>query len=167
MRRLPEQLLESELFDTKGCFTGAQQAKPGQTRRRRVLFSTRSARGPVGAARSSASSGNRSSCGSGTGTGRTCASYREQRDLRKAVERGDLPGSLLPAAGVRHSPCAAARTPARHSPPQRRVPPGDRQSFSRRPSDARRARHCSARWQGSVRELRNALERAAILCGEV
>jgi transcriptional regulator with GAF, ATPase, and Fis domain len=172
---LPDQLLESELFGyERGAFTGAQQSKPGQIELASggVLFLDE-----VSEMSSSAQAKflrvlqEREFQRLG-GTRLQKANVRviaaTNRDLRKAVERGDFREDLYYRLQVFDI----------HLPPLRDRKDdilllGDAflqdigKSFGRPPAgltrDAKDAllRHT---WPGNVRELRNALERAAILC---
>jgi transcriptional regulator with GAF, ATPase, and Fis domain len=172
---LPEQLLESELFGyERGAFTGAQQSKPGhiEVAAGGVLFldevseMSRSAQAKflrVLQEREFSRLG---------GTRLHKANVRiiaaSNRDLRKAVERGDFREDLfyrLQVFDIRLPPLRERRSDI--------VLLSDAflqeiaKSFGRPLAgltrDAREAllRHD---WPGNVRELRNALERAAILC---
>jgi transcriptional regulator with PAS, ATPase and Fis domain len=171
---LPEQLLESELFGyERGAFTGAQQAKPGQIELAAggVLFLDEvSEMSPSAQAKFLRVLQEREFQRLG-GTRLLKANVRiiaaTNRDLRKAVERGDFREDLfyrLQVFDIRLAPLRERRTDI--------VPLSDAflqeiaKSFGRPPAgltrDAREAllRHD---WPGNVRELRNALERAAIL----
>jgi transcriptional regulator with PAS, ATPase and Fis domain len=172
---LPEQLLESELFGyERGAFTGAQQAKPGQIELASggVLFLDEvSEMSPSAQAKFLRVLQEREFQRLG-GVRPLKANVRviaaTNRDLKKAVERGDFREDLyyrLRVFDIRLPPL--------------RERTGDilelseafladiARSFGRPPAgltrDAREAllRH---EWPGNVRELRNALERAAILC---
>jgi DNA-binding NtrC family response regulator len=172
---LPEQLLESELFGyERGAFTGAQQAKPGQIELAAggVLFLDEvSEMSPSAQAKFLRVLQEREFSRLG-GTRLHRANVRiiaaSNRDLRKAVERGDLREDLfyrLQVFDIRLAPLRERKSDI--------VPLSDAflqeiaKSFGRPPAgltrDAREAllRHD---WPGNVRELRNALERAAILC---
>jgi transcriptional regulator with GAF, ATPase, and Fis domain len=172
---LPEQLLESELFGyERGAFTGAQQSKPGQIELAAggVLFLDE-----VSEMSSSAQAKflrvlqEREFQRLG-GTRLLKADVRiiaaTNRDLRKAVERGDFREDLyyrLQVFDIRLAPLRERK--------------GDilllcdvflqeiAKSFGRPPAgltrDAKEAL-LQYDWPGNVRELRNALERAAILC---
>jgi two-component system response regulator FlrC len=172
---LPEQLLESELFGhERGAFTGAQQSKPGQIELAAggVLFLDEvSEMSPSAQAKFLRVLQEREFQRLG-GTRLQKADVRivaaSNRDLRKAVERGDFREDLYYRLKVFDIHIAPLR--------ERRVdilPLSEAfleeigKSFGRPPAglthDARGAlvRH---HWPGNVRELRNALERAAILC---
>jgi transcriptional regulator with GAF, ATPase, and Fis domain len=172
---LPEQLLESELFGyERGAFTGAQQSKPGQIELASggVLFLDEvSEMSPSAQAKFLRVLQEREFQRLG-GTRPQKANIRviaaTNRDLRKAVERGDFREDLyyrLQVFDIQIPPLRDRK--------------GDillladaflqdiGKSFGRPPAgltrDAKDAllRH---HWPGNVRELRNALERAAILC---
>jgi transcriptional regulator with GAF, ATPase, and Fis domain len=172
---LPEQLLESELFGyERGAFTGAQQSKPGQIELASggVLFLDEvSEMSPSAQAKFLRVLQEREFQRLG-GTRPQKANIRviaaTNRDLRKAVERGDFREDLyyrLLVFDIQIPPLRDRK--------------GDilllsdaflqdiGKSFGRPPAgltrDAKDAllRH---NWPGNVRELRNALERAAILC---
>src|SRR6266853_873604 len=172
---LPEQLLESELFGyERGAFTGAQQSKPGQIELAGggVLFLDEvSEMSPSAQAKFLRVLQEREFQRLG-GTRLQKANVRvvaaTNRDLRKAVERGDFREDLyyrLQVFDIRIPPLRQRK--------------GDillladsflqeiAKSFGRPPAglthDAKDTllRHT---WPGNVRELRNALERAAILC---
>jgi len=172
---LPEQLLESELFGhERGAFTGAQASKPGQIELASggVLFLDEVSEMSLSAQAKFLRVIQEREFQRLGGTRTQKANVRviaaSNRDLRKAIERGDFREDLYYRIQVFEV----------HIPPLR-----DRradilplteaflQEISRtlgRPpagltSDAKAAllRHT---WPGNVRELRNALERAAILC---
>ena len=170
---LPEQLLESELFGVeRGAYT--QQAKPGQIELAAggVLFLDEvSEMSPSAQAKFLRVLQEREFQRLG-GTRLQKANVRvvaaTNRDLRKAVERGDFREDLyyrLQVFDIRIAPLRERKADI--------LPLGDvflqeiGKSFGRPPAgltrDAREAllRHD---WPGNVRELRNALERAAILC---
>jgi transcriptional regulator with GAF, ATPase, and Fis domain len=172
---LPEQLLESELFGyERGAFTGAQQSKPGQIELAAggVLFLDEvSEMSPSAQAKFLRVLQEREFSRLG-GTRLHKANVRiiaaSNRDLRKAVERGDFREDLfyrLQVFDIRLAPLRERKSDI--------VLLSDAfleeiaRSFGRPPAgltrDAREAllRHD---WPGNVRELRNALERAAILC---
>src|SRR5882762_826263 len=172
---LPEQLLESELFGyERGAFTSAHQAKPGQIELAAggVLFLDEvSEMSPSAQAKFLRVLQEREFQRLG-GIRLLKANIRvvaaTNRDLRKAVQRGDFREDLyyrLQVFGIRIAPLRERRMDI--------LPLSDAflkeiaKSFGRPPAglthDAREAllRHD---WPGNVRELRNALERAAILC---
>ena len=172
---LPEQLLESELFGyERGAFTGAQQSKPGQIELAAggVLFLDEvSEMSPSAQAKFLRVLQEREFSRLG-GTRVLKANVRiiaaTNRDLRKAMERGDFREDLfyrLQVFDIRLAPLRERRTDI--------VPLSDAflqeiaKSFGRPPAgltrDAREAL-LQHDWPGNVRELRNALERAAILC---
>jgi DNA-binding NtrC family response regulator len=172
---LPEQLLESELFGyERGAFTGAQQSKPGQIELAAggVLFLDEvSEMSPSAQAKFLRVLQEREFSRLG-GTRVHKANVRiiaaSNRDLRKAVERGDFREDLfyrLQVFDIHLAPLRERKSDI--------VPLSDAflqeiaQSFGRPPAgltrDAREAL-LQHDWPGNVRELRNALERAAILC---
>ena len=144
---LPEQLLESELFGyERGAFTGAQQAKPGQIELAAggVLFLDEVGEmSPSAQAKFLRVLQEREFQRLG-GTRPLKANVRviaaTNRDLRKAMERGEFREDLyLPAAGVRHPPAAAARAAGRHPAAERAFLEEIGRSFGRPPAghDAR------------------------------
>jgi transcriptional regulator with GAF, ATPase, and Fis domain len=172
---LPEQLLESELFGyERGAFTGAQQAKPGQielaaggtlfldevtemslaaqAKFLRVLQEREFQR--LGATRALKANI------------RVIAATN--RDLRKAVERGDFREDLFYRLKVFDIAIPPLRERTADILPLSETLLQDvGRSFARPPAGLTRdAREALLRyhWPGNVRELRNALERAAILC---
>src|SRR5712692_2584934 len=172
---LPEQLLESELFGyERGAFTGAQQSKPGQIELAAggVLFLDEvSEMSPSAQAKFLRVLQEREFSRLG-GTRLLKANVRisaaTNRDLRKAVERGDFREDLfyrLQVFDIRIVPLRERKSDI--------VLLSDAflqegaKSFGRPPAgltrDAREAL-LQHDWPGNVRELRNALERAAILC---
>jgi DNA-binding NtrC family response regulator len=172
---LPEQLLESELFGyERGAFTGAQQSKPGQIELAAggVLFLDEvSEMSPSAQAKFLRVLQEREFSRLG-GTRLHKANVRiiaaSNRDLRKAVERGDFREDLfyrLQVFDIRLAPLRERKSDI--------VLLSDAflqeiaRSFGRPPAgltrDAREAL-LGHDWPGNVRELRNALERAAILC---
>jgi transcriptional regulator with PAS, ATPase and Fis domain len=172
---LPEQLLESELFGyERGAFTGAQQSKPGQIELAGggVLFLDEvTEMSPSAQAKFLRVLQEREFQRLG-GTRLQKANVRviaaSNRDLRKAVERGDFREDLyyrLQVFDIRIPPLRERRTDI--------LPLSDTflqeigKSFGRPPAgltrDAKEAL-LHYEWPGNVRELRNALERAAILC---
>jgi transcriptional regulator with PAS, ATPase and Fis domain len=172
---LPEQLLESELFGyERGAFTGAQQAKPGQIElaNKGVLFLDEvSEMSPSAQAKFLRVLQEREFQRLG-GVHVQKANVRiiaaTNRDLQKAVERGDFRDDLyyrLQVFDIRIPPLR--ERPADILDLSEAFLDDIGRSFARPPAgltrDAREAlmRHD---WPGNVRELRNALERAAILC---
>jgi transcriptional regulator with PAS, ATPase and Fis domain len=172
---LPEQLLESELFGyERGAFTGAQQSKPGHIELAAggVLFLDEvSEMSPSAQAKFLRVLQEREFQRLG-GTRLQKANVRvvaaTNRELRKAVERGDFREDLyyrLQVFDIRIAPLR--ERPADIVPLTESFLQEIGKSFGRPPAgltrDAREAllRHD---WPGNVRELRNALERAAILC---
>src|SRR5579864_2778959 len=172
---LPEHLLESELFGyERGAFTGAQQSKPGQIELAAggVLFLDEVGEmSPSAQAKFLRVVQEREFQRLG-GTRLLKANVRivaaTNRDLRKAVERRAFREDLyyrLQVFDIRLPPLRERKRDI--------VPLCDAflqeiaKSFGRPPAgltrDAREAllRHD---WPGNARELRNALERAAILC---
>jgi transcriptional regulator with AAA-type ATPase domain len=172
---LPEQLLESELFGyERGAFTGAQQAKPGQVELAAggVLFLDEVSEMSLSAQAKFLRVLQEREFQRLGGTRLLKANIRviaaTNRDLRKAVERGEFREDLFYRLGVFDIKI-----------PPLRARPGDivplTETFLKeiaksmgRPSVAltRDARHALLHydWPGNVRELRNVLERAAILC---
>jgi transcriptional regulator with GAF, ATPase, and Fis domain len=172
---LPEQLLESELFGyERGAFTGAQQSKPGQIELAAggVLFLDEVSEMSTSAQAKFLRVLQEREFQRLGGTRLHRANVRiiaaTNRDLRKAVERGDFREDLfyrLQVFDIRLAPLRERKSDI--------VLLSDAflqeiaKSFGRPPAgltrDAREAllRHD---WPGNVRELRNALERAAILC---
>jgi transcriptional regulator with GAF, ATPase, and Fis domain len=172
---LPEQLLESELFGyERGAFTSAQQAKPGQielaaggslfldevtemtltaqAKFLRVLQEREFQR--LGATRILKANI------------RVIAATN--RDLRKAVERGDFREDLFYRLKVFDIAIPPLRERVADVLPLSEALLQDvGKSFARPPAgltrDAREAL-LQYQWPGTVRELRNALERAAIMC---
>jgi transcriptional regulator with PAS, ATPase and Fis domain len=172
---LPEQLIESELFGyERGAFTGAQQAKPGQIELASggVLFLDEvSEMSPSAQAKFLRVLQEREFQRLG-GTRMIQANIRvvaaTNRELRNAVERGTFREDLfyrLQVFDIRIAPLRER--------PDDIVPLAEAflqeigRSSGRPPaslaSDAREAL-LSHGWRGNVRELRNVLERAAILC---
>jgi len=172
---LPEQLLESELFGyERGAFTGAQVAKPGQIEMASggVLFLDEVSEMSLGAQAKFLRVLQEREFQRLGGTRLLKANVRivaaTNRDLRKAVERGDFREDLyyrLEVFDIHIPPLRDRRLDVLHLSEAFLQDIG--QSFGRPPAgltrDAREAllRHD---WPGNVRELRNALERAAILC---
>jgi transcriptional regulator with PAS, ATPase and Fis domain len=172
---LPEQLLESELFGyERGAFTGAQQAKPGQIELASggVLFLDEvSEMSPSAQAKFLRVLQEREFQRLG-GVRLQKANVRviaaTNRDLQKAVERGDFREDLYYRLQV-----FDIRIPPLRERPVDILDLSEAfldeigRSFGRPPAgltrDAREAL-LLYHWPGNVRELRNALERAAILC---
>ena len=172
---LPEQLLESELFGhERGAFTGAQQSKPGQIELAAggVLFLDEVSEMSLSAQAKFLRVLQEREFQRLGGTRLHKANVRiiaaTNRDLRKAVERGDFREDLfyrLQVFDIRLAPLRERKTDI--------VLLSDAflqeiaKSFGRPPAgltrDAREAL-LQHDWPGNVRELRNALERAAILC---
>ena len=172
---LPEQLLESELFGyERGAFTSAQQAKPGQVELASggVLFLDEVSEMSLSAQAKFLRVLQEREFQRLGGTRLLKANIRviaaTNRNLRKAVERGDFREDLFYRLGVFDIQIPPLR--------ERRVdivPLSETflqeigRSFGRPPAgltrDARQAL-LQYDWPGNVRELRNVLERAAILC---
>ncbi|MBI3401065.1 MAG: sigma 54-interacting transcriptional regulator [Acidobacteria bacterium] len=172
---LPETLLESELFGyERGAFTGAQQAKPGQIELAAggVLFLDEVGEmSPSAQAKFLRVLQEREFQRLG-GTRLLKANVRvvaaSNKDLRKAVERGDFREDLyyrLQVFDIRIAPLRERKTDI--LPLSESFLQEIGKSFGRPPAglthDAREAL-LMYDWPGNVRELRNALERAAILC---
>jgi transcriptional regulator with PAS, ATPase and Fis domain len=172
---LPEQLLESELFGhERGAFTGALQAKPGQIELASggVLFLDEvSEMSPSAQAKFLRVLQEREFQRVG-GTRMLKAQVRviaaTNRDLRKAVERGDFREDLYYRLQVFEIRLPPLRNRKSDVLPLTEAFLGDlARSVPRSPAgltlEAKEAL-LAHRWPGNVRELRNALERAAILC---
>ena len=172
---LPEQLFESELFGyERGAFTGAQQSKPGQIELAAggVLFLDEvSEMSPSAQAKFLRVLQEREFQRLG-GTRLLKANVRiiaaTNRDLRKAVERGDFREDLfyrLQVFDIRLAPLRERTNDILLLSDE--FLQETAKSFGRPPAgltrDAREAL-LQHGWPGNVRELRNALERAAILC---
>jgi transcriptional regulator with GAF, ATPase, and Fis domain len=172
---LPEQLLESELFGfERGAFTGAQQAKPGQIELAAggVLFLDEVAEmSPSAQAKFLRVLQEREFKRLGS-TRLLKANVRviaaTNRDLKKAMERGDFREDLFYRLQV-----FDIRLPPLRERPRDILPLSEAflhdigQLFGRPPAGLTRdAKEALLRyhWPGNVRQLRNALERAAILC---
>jgi transcriptional regulator with GAF, ATPase, and Fis domain len=172
---LPEHLLESELFGhERGAFTGALQAKPGQIELASggVLFLDEvSEMSPSAQAKFLRALQEREFQRVG-GTRVLKAQIRviaaTNRDLRKAVERGEFREDLYyrlqvfeiwipPLRDRRRDVLPLAEAFLRELTQSVARPPA---GLTQEAKDALLAH----RWPGNVRELRNALERAAILC---
>jgi transcriptional regulator with PAS, ATPase and Fis domain len=172
---LPEQLLEAELFGyERGAFTSAHQAKPGQVELASggVLFLDEVSEMSLSAQAKFLRVLQEREFQRLGGTRLLKANIRviaaTNRDLRKAVERGEFREDLFYRLGV-----FDIQIPPLRARPADIVPMSETflqeigRSFGR-PSvgltrDARQAL-LQYDWPGNVRELRNVLERAAILC---
>ena len=172
---LPEQLLESELFGyERGAFTSAQQAKPGQVELASggVLFLDEVSEMSLSAQAKFLRVLQEREFQRLGGTRLVKANIRviaaTNRDLRKAVERGAFREDLFYRLGVFDIPIPPLRArPADIEPLSESFLQEIGTSFGRAPvrltPDARHALR-QHDWPGNIRELRNALERAAILC---
>ena len=172
---LPEQLLESELFGyERGAFTSAQQPKPGQVELASggVLFLDEVSEMSLSAQAKFLRVLQEREFQRLGGTRLLKANIRviaaTNRDLRKAVERGDFREDLFYRLGV-----FDIQIPPLRERPSDIVPLSETflqeigRSFGRPAAGlTREARQAllQYQWPGNVRELRNALERAAILC---
>jgi transcriptional regulator with PAS, ATPase and Fis domain len=172
---LPEQLLEAELFGyERGAFTGAHQAKPGQVELASggVLFLDEVSEMSLSAQAKFLRVLQEREFQRLGGTRLLKANIRvvaaTNRDLRKAVERGDFREDLFYRLGV-----FDIQIPPLRERPSDIVPLGETflqdigRSFGRPAASlTREARQAllQYQWPGNVRELRNVLERAAILC---
>jgi len=172
---LPEQLLESELFGyERGAFTSAQQAKPGQVELASggVLFLDEVSEMSLSAQAKFLRLLQEREFQRLGGTRLLKANIRviaaTNRDLRKAVERGDFREDLFYRLGV-----FDIQIPPLRERPSDIVPLSETflqeigRSFGRPAAGlTREARQALLQyeWPGNVRELRNVLERAAILC---
>ena len=172
---LPEQLLESELFGyERGAFTGAQQAKPGQVELASggVLFLDEVTEMSLSAQAKFLRVLQEREFQRLGGTRVVKANIRviaaTNRDLRKAVERGDFREDLFYRLGVFDIQIPPLRDRLADI-----VPLSETfleeigRSFGRAPAGlTREARQALLQyeWPGNVRELRNVLERASILC---
>ena len=171
---LPEQLLESELFGyERGAFTGAQQAKPGQVELASggVLFLDEVSEMSLSAQAKFLRVLQEREFQRLGGTRLLKANIRviaaTNRDLRKAVERGDFREDLFYRLGVFDIQIPPLRDrPADILPLSETFLQEIGRSFGRLPAGlTREARQALLHeWPGNVRELRNVLERAAILC---
>ena len=172
---LPEQLLESELFGyERGAFTGAQQAKPGQVEMASggVLFLDEVTEMSLSAQAKFLRVLQEREFQRLGATRLLKANIRviaaTNRDLRKAVERGDFREDLFYRLGVFDIQIPPLRArPADIVPLSETFLQEIARSFGRAPvSLTRDAQHALLQhdWPGNVRELRNVLERAAILC---
>ena len=172
---LPEQLLESELFGyERGAFTSAQQSKPGQVELASggVLFLDEVSEMSLSAQAKFLRFLQEREFQRLGGTRLIKANIRviaaTNRDLRKAVERGDFREDLFYRLAV-----FDIQIPPLRDRPADIVPLSESflqeigRSFGRPPAGLTRdARNALLQydWPGNVRELRNVLERAAILC---
>ena len=172
---LPEQLLEAELFGyERGAFTGAHQAKPGQVELASggVLFLDEVTEMSLSAQAKFLRVLQEREFQRLGGTRLVKANIRviaaTNRDLRKAVERGDFREDLFYRLGV-----FDIQIPPLRERPADIVPLSETflqeigRSFGRPPAGlTREARQALLQydWPGNVRELRNVLERATILC---
>ena len=171
---LPEQLLESELFGyERGAFTSAQQAKPGQVELASggVLFLDEVSEMSLSAQAKFLRVLQEREFQRLGGTRLLKANIRviaaTNRDLRKAVERGEFREDLFYRLGV-----FDIQIPPLRARPSDIVPMSETflqqigRSFGRPPAGlTREARQALLQydWPGNVRELRNVLERATIL----
>ena len=172
---LPEQLLESELFGyERGAFTSAHQAKPGQIELAAggVLFLDEVTEMSLSAQAKFLRVLQEREFQRLGGTRILKANIRviaaTNRDLRKAVERGDFREDLFYRLKVFDIAIPSLRERAADILPLSEALLQDiGRSFARPPAgltqDAREAL-LHYHWPGNVRELRNVLERAAILC---
>ena len=172
---LPEQLLESELFGyERGAFTSAQQAKPGQLELASggVLFLDEVSEMSLSAQAKFLRVLQEREFQRLGGTRLVKANIRviaaTNRDLRKAVERGDFREDLFYRLSVFDIPISPLRDRSSDIVPLSEAFLQDiSKSFVRPPiglTDAARRALVQHDWPGNVRELRNVLERAAILC---
>jgi transcriptional regulator with PAS, ATPase and Fis domain len=172
---LPEQLLESELFGhERGAFTGAQQSKPGQIELAAggtLLLDEVGEMSPSAQAKMLRVLQEREFQRLG-GTRPLKAQVRvvaaTNRDLRAAMERGDFREDLYYRLQVFEIRLPPLRERLEDVLPLSEVFLEDiARSFGRAPAGiTREARQAllAHDWRGNVRELRNVLERAAIVC---
>jgi transcriptional regulator with PAS, ATPase and Fis domain len=172
---LPEQLLESELFGhERGAFTGAQQSKPGQIELAAggvLLLDEVGEMSPSAQAKLLRVLQEREFQRLG-GTRPIKAQARviaaTNRDLRAAMERGDFREDLYYRLQVFEIKLPPLRERLEDVLPLSEAFLEDiGRSFGRAPAGiTREARQAllAHRWRGNVRELRNVLERAAIVC---
>ena len=171
---LPEQLLESELFGyERGAFTSAQMAKPGQVELASggVLFLDEVSEMSLSAQAKFLRVLQEREFQRLGGTRLLKANIRviaaTNRDLRKAVERGDFREDLFYRLGVFDIEIPPLRArPADIVPLSETFLQEIGRSFGRPPVGlTREAQQALLQyaWPGNVRELRNVLERAAIL----
>lgn len=172
---LPEQLLESELFGyERGAFTGAQQSKPGQIELAAggVLFLDEVSEMSLSAQAKFLRVLQEREFQRLGGTRTIKANVRviaaTNRDLRRALERGDFREDLYYRLQV-----FDIKLPPLRERPEDILPLSEAfledigRSFGRPPAGmTREAKQAllTYRWRGNVRELRNVLERAAIVC---
>jgi len=172
---LPEQLLESELFGyERGAFTSAQQAKPGQVELASggVLFLDEVTEMSLSAQAKFLRVLQEREFQRLGATRLLKANIRviaaTNRDLRKAVERGDFREDLFYRLGVFDIRIPPLRERAADIVPLSEMFLQEIGKSFGRPAAGltREARQALLHydWPGNVRELRNALERAAILC---
>jgi transcriptional regulator with PAS, ATPase and Fis domain len=172
---LPEQLLESELFGyERGAFTSAQQAKPGQVELASggVLFLDEVSEMSLSAQAKFLRVLQEREFQRLGGTRLLKANIRviaaTNRDLRKAVERGDFREDLFYRLGVFDIEIPPLRDRVTDTLPLSETFLQEiGRSFGRPPACLTRAARQALlqyQWPGNVRELRNVLERAAILC---
>jgi DNA-binding NtrC family response regulator len=172
---LPEQLLEAELFGyERGAFTSAHQSKPGQVELASggVLLLDEVTEMSLSAQAKFLRVLQEREFQRLGGTRMLKANIRviaaTNRDLRKAVERGDFREDLfyrLQVFDIRIPPLRERR--ADILPLCEALLRDLGKSFAQPPAGlTRNAREALLHyeWPGNVRELRNALERAAILC---
>ena len=172
---LPEQLLESELFGyERGAFTSAHQAKPGQLELASggVLFLDEVSEMSLAAQAKFLRVLQEREFQRLGGTRMVKANIRviaaTNRDLRKAVERGDFREDLFYRLGVFDIAIAPLRDRAVDvaSLTETLLQDIGRSFGWQVPGVTRQAQSALLhyQWPGNVRELRNVLERAAILC---
>jgi transcriptional regulator with PAS, ATPase and Fis domain len=171
---LPEQLLEAELFGyERGAFTGAHQAKPGQVELASggVLFLDEVTEMSLSAQAKFLRVLQEREFQRLGGTRLVKANIRviaaTNRDLRKAVERGDFREDLFYRLGVFDIQLPPLRErPSDIAPLSETFLQEIGRSFGRPAAGlTREARQALLQydWPGNVRELRNVLERATIL----
>ena len=171
---LPEHLLESELFGfERGAFTGAQQPKPGQIELAAagVLFLDEVTEMSLSAQAKFLRVLQEREFQRLGGTRTIKANIRviaaTNRELRKAVERGDFREDLFYRLQVFDIHIPPLRERRADIPPLCEALLDDIGRAFGRPAAGltREARNALVgyEWPGNVRELRNALERAAIL----
>jgi transcriptional regulator with PAS, ATPase and Fis domain len=172
---LPEQLLEAELFGyERGAFTSANQAKPGQVELASggVLFLDEVTEMSLSAQAKFLRVLQEREFQRLGGTRLIKANIRviaaTNRDLRKAVERGDFREDLFYRLGVFDIEIPPLRNRQSDIVPLSEAFLQEISASIGRPAAAltRGARQALLQydWPGNVRELRNVLERAAILC---